>query len=121
MSKKQDLAVEQALKHLQAYASVFVPFCERGTSQLSLIIHIQKYCYDNATFRKHFHKILVLLYRMDVVTEQAIMKWFKEHHSQKGKRDFLVQTLYIIEWLSTAEEESDTEEPVANTDNKVTS
>ncbi len=48
----------------------------------------------------------------DVVTEQAILKWYNDAHVAKGKRVFLSQMKKMVDWLMTAEEESDTEEAV---------
>ena len=81
-NKKEELVADQARRHLkvkydhfinllspmsslplQYYSEVFVPFCEQGTAQLSLIIRIQEYCYENVNFTKIFHKIIILLYR----------------------------------------------------------
>ena len=45
----------------------------------------------------------------DVVTEQAILKWYNEAHLPKGKSNFLEQMKEMVDWLKTAEEESDTE------------
>ena len=43
----------------------------------------------------------------DVLTEQAIRKWFDEAHVAKGKSVFLGQMKPMIDWLDTAEEEDD--------------
>lgn len=43
----------------------------------------------------------------DVITEQAILKWYNESHLQKGKSVFLMQMKPMVDWLLTAEEESD--------------
>jgi hypothetical protein len=39
-----------------------------------------------------------------VVSEEAILKWFEDGHSQKGKMHFLEQMKKFIEWLKNAEE-----------------
>lgn len=39
-----------------------------------------------------------------MVSEDAILKWFKDGHSQKGKMHFLEQMKKFIEWLQNAEE-----------------
>ena len=84
-NKKEELVAEQALKHLkvahlcihaicegyfhsrppyiQEYTPVFLPFCERGTPQLTLLIKMQEFCYDNMNFMKVFHKIVLLFYK----------------------------------------------------------
>jgi hypothetical protein len=40
----------------------------------------------------------------DVLSEEVILKWYKEGHSVKGKMHFLDQMKKFIEWLQNAEE-----------------
>ena len=40
----------------------------------------------------------------EVVSEDVILKWFKDGHSQKGKSVFLEQMKGFVEWLQNAEE-----------------
>lgn len=53
---------------------------------------------------------LSLLSLDDVLTEQAILKWYNNAHVAKGKSVFLGQMKRMVEWLQTAEEESEEEE-----------
>lgn len=50
-----------------------------------------------------------------MLTEQAILKWYSDAHVAKGKSVFLVQMKPMVDWLQTAEEESDTEQPTDKT------
>lgn len=43
----------------------------------------------------------------DILTEDAILKWYQDAHITKGKREFISQMKYMIDWFNTAEEESD--------------
>jgi hypothetical protein len=61
-------------------------------------------------FLKVFSRIVVLFYKADVVGEDAILKWYEDSHSPKGKSVFLEQTKNFIQWLKNAEEESGDEE-----------
>ena len=45
----------------------------------------------------------------DVLTEQAILKWYQDAHVAKGKSVFLSQMKKMVEWLQTAEEEEEEE------------
>jgi hypothetical protein len=45
--------------------------------------------------------------RDDVLTEQAIRKWFDEAHIAKGKAVFLSQMKLMMDWLDTAKEEEE--------------
>ena len=84
-NKKEELVAEQAMKYLkvhtfilgmviysivfcsfQAYCPLFLPFCEQGTPQLTLLLKMQEYCYDNMNFMKSFHKIVLLFYKSEL-------------------------------------------------------
>uniref|UniRef100_A0A8C2GKB4 eIF5-mimic protein 1 n=1 Tax=Cyprinus carpio TaxID=7962 RepID=A0A8C2GKB4_CYPCA len=69
----------------------------------------EEYCYDNIHFMKSFSKIVVLFYKADVLSEEAILKWYKDAHAAKGKSVFLEQMKKFVEWLHNAEEESESE------------
>ncbi|XP_002933339.1 basic leucine zipper and W2 domain-containing protein 2 [Xenopus tropicalis] len=108
-NKKEELVAEQALKHLKHYAPLLAVFSTQGQSELILLQKIQEYCYDNIHFMKAFQKIVVLFYKADVLSEEAILKWYKEAHVAKGKSVFLDQMKKFVEWLQNAEEESESE------------
>ncbi|XP_007897894.1 basic leucine zipper and W2 domain-containing protein 2 [Callorhinchus milii] len=109
-NKKEELVTEQALKHLKQYAPLLAVFSTQGQSELILLQKIQEYCYDNIHFMKAFQKIVVLFYKADVLSEEAILKWYKEAHVAKGKSIFLEQMKKFVEWLQNAEEESESGE-----------
>ncbi|XP_051948393.1 eIF5-mimic protein 1 isoform X3 [Xyrauchen texanus] len=108
-NKKEELVTEQALKHLKHYAPLLAVFSTQGQSELVLLLKIQEYCYDNIHFMKSFSKIVVLFYKADVLSEEAILKWYKDAHAAKGKSVFLEQMKQFVEWLQNAEEESESE------------
>ncbi|MEQ2239847.1 Basic leucine zipper and W2 domain-containing protein 1-A [Ilyodon furcidens] len=103
-NKKEELVAEQAIKHLKQYSPLLKAFTSQGFSELTLLLKIQEYCYDNIHFMKAFQKIVVLLYKADVLSEEAILKWYTEAHLPKGKSVFLEQTKTFVEWLKHAEE-----------------
>ncbi|XP_069032926.1 eIF5-mimic protein 1 [Embiotoca jacksoni] len=108
-NKKEELVTDQALKHLKHYAPLLAVFSTQGQSELVLLLKIQEYCYDNIHFMKSFSKIVVLFYKADVLSEEAILKWYKDAHAAKGKSVFLDQMKTFVEWLQNAEEESESE------------
>ncbi|XP_026151308.1 basic leucine zipper and W2 domain-containing protein 1-A-like isoform X2 [Mastacembelus armatus] len=113
-NKKEELVTEQAIKHLKQYSPLLKAFTSQGLSELTLLLKIQEYCYDNIHFMKAFQKIVVLLYKADVLSEEAILKWYNEAHLAKGKSVFLEQMQKFVEWLKNAEEESESEEEEAD-------
>lgn len=106
-NKKEELVADQALKHLKQYTGLLAAVSGSGRSQLTLINKIQDFCYDNMNFLKVFSKIIQLLYRTDVLSEDAVLKW---HVDGKGKSVLLEQLKPFVEWLKQAEEESGEED-----------
>jgi len=109
-NKKEELVADQALRHLKIYSQFFQAFTANDRSELALILKIQEYCYDNMNFMNSFYKIMVLLYKLEIISEDSVLKWYREAHSPKGKMHFLEKMKPFIEWLQNAEEESGSEE-----------
>lgn len=109
-NKKEELVAEQALKHLKTNALLLEALTTTDRSELQLLLKIQEYCYENQSFLKVFQKIVILLYKADVLSEETILKWHNGAHSSKGKSVFLDQTKKFVEWLQHAEEEESGEE-----------
>lgn len=62
-NKKEELVAEQALKHLRTYSPLLAAVAKSAMAELSLLVKIQEYCYDNMNFMKSFQKIVVMLYK----------------------------------------------------------
>merc|ERR1712137_172805 len=102
---------DQALRHIKQHVSLFAAFTSTFKSELNLLNKIQEFCYDNMNFLKSFNKIILLLYKTDVLSEDAILKWYKEAHSPRGWSVFMDQMKKFVDWLEQAdEEESDDDE-----------
>merc|ERR1712042_164519 len=101
-NKKEDLLQEQALKHLKNYISLFSAFTSSAKSEMVLCNKIQEYCYDNQSF-------LLLFYKTEVLSEEVILKWYKDGHVPKGWTVFSDQMKKFIDWLEQAESESEEE------------
>ncbi|XP_027044516.1 eIF5-mimic protein 2 [Pocillopora verrucosa] len=109
-NKKEELVADQALRHLKVYAPLLASFTSQAKSEINLLVKVQEYCYDNMNFTKVFQKMVLLLYKTDVLSEDTIIKWYKGGYSQKGKTVFLEQMKKMVEWLQSAEEETESEE-----------
>jgi hypothetical protein len=103
-NKKEELVADQALRHLKIYNTFFSAFTTTDRSELALILKIQEYCYENMNFMNSFYKIIVLFYKLDIISEDSVLKWYREAHSPKGKMHFLEKMRPFIEWLQNAEE-----------------
>jgi len=106
-NKKEDLVADQSLKHLRTYVPLLAAYTTTSRAELHLLTRVQDFCYDNMNFMKVFQKIVFLFYKSEVLSEEVILKWYKDGHSAKGKSIFLDQMKKFVEWLQNAEEESD--------------
>lgn len=109
-NKKEELVADQAIKHLLTFTPLLAPIATTSRAQLALLLRIQDYCYDNMSFLKSFQKVVVMLYKKDVLGEEVILHWYKLAHGPKGKTIFLDQLKSFVEWLQNAEEESGEED-----------
>jgi hypothetical protein len=109
-NKKEELVADQALRHLRNYHTFFQAFTTSDRSEVALILKIQEYCYENMNFMNSFYKIIVLFYKSEIISEDSVLKWYRDGHSPKGKMHFLEKMRPFIEWLQNAEEESGSEE-----------
>ncbi|XP_011192509.1 protein krasavietz [Zeugodacus cucurbitae] len=109
-NKKEELVTDQAVRHLKAYCPLLQAFASTERSELALILKVQEFCYENMNFMKAFQKIILLFYKTEVLSEESILRWYKDAHSSKGKMHFLEQMRKFVEWLQSAEEESESED-----------
>ncbi|XP_014093783.1 protein krasavietz [Bactrocera oleae] len=109
-NKKEELVTDQAVRHLKAYCPLLQAFASTDRSELALILKVQEFCYENMNFMKAFQKIILLFYKTEVLSEESILRWYKDAHSSKGKMHFLEQMRKFVEWLQSAEEESESED-----------
>lgn len=109
-NKKEDLVADQALKHLKIYAPLLAKLATSAKSEHALIVKVQEYCYENMVFQRVFQKIILLFYNTEVLSEDTILKWYREgQNNTKGKNHFLEQMKKFVEWLENAEEEDEEE------------
>ncbi|XP_074652412.1 eIF5-mimic protein 1-like [Tubulanus polymorphus] len=115
-NKKEELVAGQALKHLKIYAPLLEALANTARSEMTLMLKIQEFCYENMNFMKVFQKIIILLYKARVLSEDAIIRWYKNSSesrgafSSKGLSVFLDDMKQFVHWLENAEEESSEEE-----------
>merc|ERR1711976_771950 len=106
-NKKRRLASGPSSASLEADTTLFAAFATTSKSEIVLLNKIQEYCYENMNFLKTFNKIVLLLYKTDVLSEDAVLKWYKEAHSPRGWSVFMDQMKKFVDWLEQADEESE--------------
>lgn len=112
-SQKTQQSEEQAIKQIKDYGKILAALASSARAQVDLLKHVQSYCYDDPRFTKSFTKLVTLLYKMDAVTENAIVYWnAKGALPLKGKSIFLKQIEPLIKFFNEAEEEDEEEAQV---------
>lgn len=97
-----------------------VPFlegvCKTGSMQIELIVRIQSFISADMELLKRavFCDVINLLYQKDVLSEEAILRWFRrgmrlEKGSAASSNIIREQMVPFVKWLETADEESDEE------------
>lgn len=109
MEQKRGACSRASHQALEAIQPLLAAFTTQGQSELTLLVKIQEYCYDNIHFMKAFQKIVVLFYKAEVLSEEPILKWYKDVQVAMGNSVFLEQMKKFVEWLKNAEEESESE------------
>ncbi|XP_045504057.1 protein krasavietz [Colias croceus] len=109
-NKKEELLAEQAAKHLRQYTPLLAAFAHSAKAEIALLHKVQEYCYENMNFMRAFSKLVVMLYKSNVLSEEVILRWYRDPNSSKGKLMFLEQMKKFVEWLQSAEEESESGE-----------
>lgn len=63
-NKKEELIVDQAIRHLREYIPLLKVYTENGSrAQMTLMQRAQEYCYENMNLMKCFTKIIMLFYK----------------------------------------------------------
>lgn len=106
----QESIPDDFYKELKQYCGLFKGLVVSDKLQIEFINKIQEFCYDNINFLKTFQKIIFMLYNGNVIEEEAIVSWYKQHHSSKGQMQFLSQMEKMVHWLENAEEEDSDED-----------
>lgn len=117
MSRKTQQNRTALLTATQKGAPLLEHVCESGPMQIELILQVQAYVSADMELLKIavFCDVINLLYQKDVLSEEAILRWFRrgmrfEKGSAASSNIIREQMIPFIKWLETAEEESDEEE-----------
>lgn len=62
------------------------------------LFELEKEVYENCL------NVMITLFIAEVLSEEPILKWYKDAHVAKGKSVFLEQMKKFVEWLKNAEE-----------------
>ncbi|KAJ3382859.1 Basic leucine zipper and W2 domain-containing protein 2 [Lobulomyces angularis] len=97
-------------KSINYWGKIFLPFCTVPKTEISFLLKLQAFFYEDARFMKYFVKVLQIFYKLDVLSDSAIIYWHDKGHSQAGKTVFLKQTEAFVSWLKTLDDEESEED-----------
>lgn len=104
------------LTAVQKNSAILVLVCRTGDMEMELIHCVQQFVSADMELLKvaAFCDVLNLMYNNDVLSEDAILRWYRrsmrlEKGSAASASIIREQMLPFIQWLETAEEESDGE------------
>lgn len=120
LSRKQQQNRTSLLGAFSASAGLLNAACKNGQAELELLSRIQTFVSADMEFLKLavFRDIVTLLYRKDVLSEDAIQRWYSRGStlnkgSAASSNIIRMQMQPFVKWLETAEEESSEEEGAA--------
>jgi len=101
--------IEQAVNKLQ---SLLQHYMKNHSVQVKVLGETADSASQNPKLLAGFAKIVLFLYNVDVIKEQAILEWYEglQANSSTSAQEILAKIQPVIVWLQTAEEESSTEE-----------
>lgn len=116
LSRKTQQNRTALLVATQKGAPLLEQVCMSGAMQIELIVQVQAYVSADMELLKIavFCDVINLLYRKDVLSEEAILRWFRrgmrlEKGSAASSNIIREQMVPFVKWLETAEEESEDE------------
>lgn len=95
---------------LQDWANVLEIFTSSPKTEIVLLQTVQISCYEDVKLTKYFRQITQVLYKYDVLSDNAIIFWSEKAHKPQGKTVFLKQMAPFVEWLRENEDDDDSEE-----------
>ncbi|TQD70650.1 hypothetical protein C1H46_043820 [Malus baccata] len=79
--------------------------------EIEVILRFEEMCESFKEFSPVFDKILHQLYELEIIQEEAIMRWDAEKkNAEETDRVYVKQSAAFIQWLREAEEEEEDEE-----------
>lgn len=117
LSRKTQQNRTELLRATQKGAPLLEQMCVSGAMQIELIMRVQAYVSADMELLKIavFCDVINLLYKMDVLSEEAILRWYRrgmrlEKGSAASSNIIREQMTPFVKWLETAEEESEDDE-----------
>ncbi len=109
--KRPEQHAAQFLNHWKLYGRILAPYANTNRIQIDLMNRLQVECSEKSSLTKCFVQVVQLLYQVDVIGEDAVVKYAKGGQGvaivNKGRTDMVAQLQPFLDWLNEAEEDDD--------------
>ncbi|KAI9102598.1 nucleotide-diphospho-sugar transferase [Phlyctochytrium arcticum] len=96
---------------LQRWGRLILKFSHNEADQVDCLHIIEDFCVHNENFVKHVAKVLHGMYDLDILCEEAIVRWHESLKPATGIRaDIRDSAQALVHWLQEAEEEDEDDE-----------
>ncbi|KAI9276799.1 armadillo-type protein [Phascolomyces articulosus] len=110
INARPDQVEIQTLRAIKDWATVLEAFTSSPKTEVVLLQRVQITCYEDAKLTKFFRQIVQVLYKHDVLSDNAIIFWADKAHKPQGKTVFLKQMEAFVKWLRENEDSSEEED-----------
>ncbi|KAG0175567.1 hypothetical protein DFQ28_008854 [Apophysomyces sp. BC1034] len=100
----------QTMRTLNKWSKALEAFATSPKTEIVFLQRVQLTCYEDAKLTKFFRQIVQLLYKNDVLSDNAILYWADKAHKPQGKTVFLKQMAPFVQWLKDNEDSSEEED-----------
>ncbi|KAI9029009.1 armadillo-type protein [Phycomyces nitens] len=110
INARPDQVEAQTFRALNEWSKLMEAFATSPKTEIVLLQKAQLTCYEDAKFTKFFRQIVQLLYKNDVLSDNAILYWADKAHKPQGKTMFIKQMEPFVQWLKDNEDSSEEED-----------
>ncbi|CAO3594049.1 unnamed protein product [Absidia cylindrospora] len=110
INTRPDQVEAQVLRVLNHWSNLLEAYTTSPKNEILLLQRIQFTCYEDAKITKVFSQIAQLLYKNDVLSDNAILYWADKAHKPQGKTVLLKQMAPFVQWLRDNEDSSEEED-----------
>ncbi|KAI8338995.1 armadillo-type protein [Chlamydoabsidia padenii] len=110
INTRPDQVEAQVLRVLNHWSELLETYTTSPKIEIILLQRIQITCYEDAKVTKVFLQIVKLLYKNDILSDNAILYWADKGHKPQGKTVLLKQMAPFVQWLRENEGDSSDED-----------
>eukprot|EP00123_Amoebidium_parasiticum_P018232 comp24137_c0_seq1/m.43888 comp24137_c0_seq1/g.43888 ORF comp24137_c0_seq1/g.43888 comp24137_c0_seq1/m.43888 type:complete len:666 (-) comp24137_c0_seq1:679-2676(-) len=100
----------QLAKNIHALKGILANYVKSGADELVVVESLEEYCLANPAFETMMQRLLQIMYKEELLEEDAIFKWFNRAGLNDRQKAIRKSVKAFITWLEEAEEESEDED-----------